>query len=96
MNSMNGDIINIFGITLSQLIGKPEVACKGLIRFAISDYFKQKQMNEIPIGYEQFLTILEQFISNRLSYVQIKDVEKIIEKMHESVIENQALFTVHQ
>jgi hypothetical protein len=93
---MNNDIINLFGNELARLIQKPPVACKGLIRFSLADFFKQKQIDEISIGYDQFLFILEQIILTRLKSVNIQNAIEVVEKMRRLVIKNQALFTIHQ
>ena len=88
------ELINLFGIVLSELINKPPIACKGLFRFAIKDY---EQHNNFESGeflkYKDFERIISENIKSRLETINFGNVDEIVATMLAELIKYQSIFT---
>lgn len=92
---MNDPLINLFGDYLSNLIGKPSLACKGLIRFSIKNYLKNKGFSENKaISFEQFLEITRTIIKQQLILAELKNIDEIIERFVNQIYLQKAIFTM--
>ena len=92
---MYDELVNLFGNLLSKVLDKPPIACKGLFRYAIKDY---ERKNEKEFGkflnYEDFEKIISEIVRIRLEWIDFKNIDKIIARMMDELIEHQAIFTL--
>lgn len=92
---MNDAIINLFGDSLSSLIGKPPIACKGLIRFSIKNYLKIKGLSENKaISIEEFIEITQTIIKQQLILAELKDIEEKLGKFLNQIYFQKVIFTM--
>ena len=92
---MNSQIIELFANDLAKLIHKPAIACKGLIRFAITDYFK-KTGKQTSLGFEQFMEIVNTQIKERLRVAKFDNIDSIIESLKRKIVTEQGIFTMNK
>ena len=94
MYDLNENIINVYGTRIGELTGKPNIACKGLVRFSIAKYRQQKQIDEnLPLQFTEFLEILSIYIRQMLKDANITNVDNLMEKLISELFEQQAMFT---
>lgn len=92
---MSDTIINLFGNQLAQLIGKPSLACKGLLRFSIREYMKTNGFEEDkPVTYTEFLTIIHNYLKNRLILAKIENIDDVLMELETIVNIEQAIFSM--
>lgn len=92
---MNENVINLFGNHLADLIKKPAIACKGLIRFSIKEYFKTNGHEESKqVSHSDFLEILRINIRDRLIMANIPDINDILMRLETIVNIEQAIFSM--
>lgn len=92
---MHDNIVSLFGERLSELIHKPSVACKGLIRFSIKEYRKMKEQDyEEPLSISEFEEIVTMKVKQLIIQAGMKDVDLVIESLMEEITRQQAIFTM--
>jgi hypothetical protein len=90
---MSDDVINIFGSYLSEIIHKPALATKGLIRFLIQEYEKDHAKKE-ALSFQDFEFIIAKNLGPRLTQAQIPNLDHIIQLLEQKLLEQQAIFTM--
>ena len=91
---MYDELVQLFGGILSELLNKPKIACSGLLRFAIKDYEKTKEI--LPgkfLKLEDFHLIINENIRTRLESINFSNIDGIISKMLKELYNHQAIFT---
>ena len=91
MNEL-GNIIDLLGIRLAEFTNKPVMACRGLIRLALKDRFKDYTRRILT--YQDFEHILEHQLTKRLEILSIPQIPEIIKKMTTYLTEIQGLITM--
>ena len=92
---MHDNIITLFGNKIADLIEKPPIACKGLIRFSIIDF--RKSSNVIyskALSFNEFHHIIEENLKEKLQVAKIKNIEEVISELLVELTQNQAIFTM--
>ena len=84
------EIINLLGHSLAELTQKPELLCRGMIRIAIRDYFKQENPQ---LTYEILVEIIQNNLAKRISQ-SIPDTPRIITQLQKELREFQSILTI--
>lgn len=77
---------------LSRLTNKNFLICKGILRFAIRDYSPTLSINSLEF-YELEIIICDKLLS-RLQSFNLVEAEKIIESLHQFILEHQSVLTL--
>ena len=92
---MHDNIITLFGNKIAVLIGKPPIACKGLIRFSIIDFRKSSDtIYSNALTFNEFQQIIEVNLKEKLQIAKIKNIEEVISELLMELTHNQAIFTM--
>ena len=84
-------MINYFGDILAKEIGKSEMACRGLLRFAIQDKFGEFRGN---IEYNDLVEIFKIHLKSRLEKIKVKEFDQTIQVLVGDLQKNQSLITM--
>jgi len=84
------DVIQHFGDVLSEKIGKPPIACRGLIRFCLKD---ELGTAENP-SFDDTLKAFNNSLKNRLENVGITNAGSIVKDMISELKHIQSVFTM--
>ena len=84
------DIITYFGDFLSEQIGIPPIAARGLIRFSLKDEVGSAENPD----YEILLKTFKNSFKNRLEKIGIENREKVATDMIKELSKKQSLFTM--
>ena len=84
------DVIQHFGDILSQKIGKPPIACRGLIRFCLKD---ELGTAENP-SFDDTLKAFNNKLKDRLANVGVNNASSIVAEMVRELKHIQSVFTM--
>jgi len=84
------DIITYFGDVLSEKIGIPAIAARGLLRFSLKDEVGSAENPD----YESLLKAFKNSFKNRLEKIGIENRDKIANEMIQELSKKQSLFTM--
>ena len=84
------DVIQHFGDLLSQKIGKPPVACRGLIRFCLKD---ELGTAENP-SFDDTLKAFNNKLKDRLANVGVDNAGSIVAEIVKELKHIQSVFTM--
>ena len=84
------DVIQHFGEVLSQKIGKPPIACRGLIRFCLKD---EVGTADNP-SFEDTLKAFNNQLKARLDNVGVNNASSIVQEMVSELKHIQSVFTM--
>ena len=85
------NLTNYFGDILAKQIGKSEMACRGLFRFAIQDKFGEFRGN---IEYNDLVDIFKTHLKSRLEKIKVKKLDQTIQVLLGDLRKNQSLITM--
>ncbi|MBK9923747.1 MAG: hypothetical protein IPP66_00515 [Anaerolineales bacterium] len=102
------NMFHTLGASLAQEIGKDEVLCRGVLRMAVANSVKSlqrisdpvKTMNETltyitNMKYRDWKTLIEgPSLSQILTNIGVKDVTAVTDRLMETLVEQQSLFTM--
>ena len=92
---MHDNIITLFGNKIADLIEKPSIACKGLVRFSIIDFRKRSGIiYSNALTFNEFQEIIESVLKEKLIFAKIKNIEEVISELLVELTQNQAIFTM--
>ena len=95
VQKMHNNIITIFGNKISNLIEKPPIACKGLVRFSIIDFRKKSGIiYSNALRFNEFQQIIEGILKEKLKLAQINNIDDVISELLDELTKNQAIFTM--
>jgi hypothetical protein len=86
---MSNITVQILGSKLSQEIGKSMLICSGILYLALRDV----NLDSNILSLDQWIYVIESALPKRLAFINILDIDKIIQKLKVYLIENQSLFT---
>jgi len=84
------DVIQHFGDVLSEKIGKPPIACRGLIRFCLKD---ELGTAENP-SFDDTLKAFNNKLKDRLANVGVNNASSIVAEMVKELKHIQSVFTM--
>ena len=84
------DIITYFGDVLSEKIGIPPIAARGLLRFSLKD---EVGSAENP-NYETLIKTFNNSFKDRLDRIGVENREKVASDMIKELSKKQSLFTM--
>ncbi len=85
------NLTNYFGDILAKQIGKSEMACRGLLRFAIQDKFGEFRNN---IEYNDLIEIFNIQLKSRLEKIKVNELDQTIQVLLGDLRKNQSLITI--
>ncbi len=102
------NMFHTLGASLSQEIGKDEVLCRGVLRMAVVNSVKSLQRTSDPIKamnetlnyiadmkYRDWKSVIEgPSLSQVLMNIGVKDMPAVIDRLLETLVEQQSLFTM--
>jgi len=84
------NVPKFFGQILSEKIGKKEIACSGILRFAIKDGGKDPE----SINVNELQTIFKTTLKTRLENIGVDNPNDIAKYMLSQLTKNHALFVM--
>ncbi|MBN2005724.1 MAG: hypothetical protein JXA21_20375 [Anaerolineae bacterium] len=97
-------MIDSLGVSLAQVIGKEEMVCRGLLRLTVMDSVERLRRTSDygqtmayirTMGYQDWKNILEgSVLLQRLKSVGIREPVIVVNKLKETLIEQQSLLTM--
>ncbi|MBN2005722.1 MAG: hypothetical protein JXA21_20365 [Anaerolineae bacterium] len=97
-------MIDSLGVSLAQAIGKEEMICRGLLRLTIMDSvdhlrrtsdYGQTMAYIRTMSYQDWKNILEgPALSQRLRSVGIREPSVIVDRLKQTLVEQQSLLTM--
>ena len=97
------NMLYILGERLAQVIGKQELSCRGLLRYAVIDSverLREASLSEImaymkTMNYEDWKATVEaDALADRLVSIGIKNPAEVVAQLKQTLIEKQSLLTV--
>ncbi len=87
------EIINILGDALAKKIGLSTPASRGLIKLAIMDEHGPFKSID-TLNFDDFALVIKNSLHERLSNLEIQNLDNIIKKLHLTLIKNQSLISI--
>ncbi len=97
-------MIESLGVSLAQAIGKEEIVCRGLIRLSVMDSAERLQRTSDygqimayikTMGYQDWKNVIEgSALLQRLKSVGIKEPVVVVNKLKQTLVEQQSLLTM--
>lgn len=100
---MINNMLYILGARMADVIGRPEMSCRGLLRYALIDSVVDLDMSNVGqvmdhlnrMTYEDWRRLLEgETLRRRLNTIGISDPDKIIAELKAVLVEHQSLLTI--
>jgi hypothetical protein len=100
---MINNILYILGARLAESIGRPEMSCRGLLRYALIDSVPDLDMSNISqvmtylnrMTYEDWRQLLESAtLRQRLNTIGIRNPDEVIADLKATLVEHQSLLTI--
>ena len=100
---MINNMLYILGAKMADVIGKPEMSCRGLLRYALIDSVENLDMSNIGkvmdylnrMTYQDWRDLLEsETLARRMAMVGIANPEAIVDVLKQSLVEHQSLLTI--
>lgn len=100
---MMNNMLYILGARMAEVIGRPEMSCRGLLRYALIDSVADLDMSDISqvmsylnrMTYEDWRLLLESdTLRQRLSTIGMSEIDEVIAELRATLVEHQSLLTI--
>jgi hypothetical protein len=100
---MINNMLYILGAKMADVIGKPEMSCRGLLRYALIDNAENLDMSNVGqvmdylnrMTYQDWRQLLESTtLARRMAMVGIANPEAIVDILKQTLVEHQSLLTI--
>ncbi|UYP44353.1 hypothetical protein NEF87_000638 [Candidatus Lokiarchaeum ossiferum] len=86
------DALTLFGSVLANMINKPILASKGILRFAIKDYHESVKHEKME--FEDWIIIFSDFLAPRLERFKISNSKDICIELKKVLEKNKSILVV--